>query len=137
MDATRAREILLNGVDDALLIDVGDWLLDLEAERQELRAAQAPKPGPAWNRDTGELTIDGTLATRIKNIGIAVNVVRILDEFAELGWPVRIGDPLPRLASDSERNTRLRETVKSLNDGIGGMRFRHDGTTNGIVWEKI
>jgi hypothetical protein len=121
-----------NGIFDAVL----RRQMRQEAELQELRAKATPPAEPVWNKDTGELSIGGKVAKRIKNIKLAIHVVRILDDFARDGWPPRIDDPLP-FAGESERKRRLKLAVESLNDGIAGMRFHRDGSTTGIVWEKI
>ena len=93
-------------------------------------------PGkPVWDRDTGELTIHGKIAKRIRNIGQAKNVVSILNAFQESGWPVKLDDPLPG-ASEQKRRDRLANAVKSLNDNLVGMRFVRDGSTEAIRWER-
>lgn len=88
---------------------------------------------PAWNADRLELTLRGQVVRRIRNRGRAHNAVRILDTFQELGWSDRIDDPL-RGGADPER---LRDTIKSLNRGLTGLRFRADGTGCGVVWELL
>jgi hypothetical protein len=89
--------------------------------------------GPVWNADRLELMLRGQVVRRLRYRGRARNVVRILDTFQELEWPDRIDDPLPG-GADSER---LRDTIKSLNRGLIGLRFRADGTGYGIVWELV
>lgn len=107
-----------------------------------LQALLAPEPPtgeaeagaiPNWNRDTGELTVGGTLAKRIKNTGQAVNVVRILNAFQEDGWPVRIDDPL----LNGRDPVRLRETIKSLNRNLSLLRFSPNGTGESVVWKRL
>jgi hypothetical protein len=86
---------------------------------------------PAWNKDRAELTFRGAVVKRIKSATVAKNVVRVLDAFQEDGWPDRIDDPL----DPSENTQRLYETLKRLNDNLECLRFRADGTTQGILWE--
>jgi hypothetical protein len=90
---------------------------------------------PVWNSETGELTIDGGVAKRIKNLRRAVNITLILSAFEEEGWPLRITDPLPH-ASEKKRCERLGDALKSLNDSLIGIKFRRDGSTEGIRWER-
>lgn len=89
---------------------------------------------PVWNRDTGKLIVAGELAKRVKNLGIAKNVIKILDVFQESGWPPKIDDPLPG-TREPDRRARLGDAINSLNDGIVGIRFSRDGTAEGITWE--
>lgn len=88
-------------------------------------------PRLTWKRDTGELRLNGHLVRRVEYPSRASNLVTVLDSFEELGWPDRIDDPLPH-GSDKQR---LRETVRSLNQGLSEIRFRADGTGTGIVRE--
>lgn len=99
-----------------------------EAEPQDNRNASAP----SWNKTRGELSFEGNLAKKVRNIGAAKNVVLILDTFQELKWPEKIDDPLPGGADGK----RLRDAIESLNKGLIGIRFRPDGTGMGITWER-
>jgi hypothetical protein len=61
----------------------------------------------------------------------------VLESFEQQGWPQRIENPL----GDEwglDRKERLRETVKSLNEGLKskGIRFHADGT-GGVRWESV
>ncbi|MHB8956038.1 MAG: hypothetical protein ACYC4U_23915 [Pirellulaceae bacterium] len=60
---------------------------------------EAPKP--SWDRSKGELSFDGETVRRIRRIGVAKNVVRVLDTFQELGWPDRVDSPL---SPDSQKH---------------------------------
>ncbi len=62
----------------------------------------------------------------------------VLQAFHEAGWPERISDPLGE-EYDLDPKERLRETVKSLNEGLaeGTIRFHADGTGGGIRWEVV
>jgi hypothetical protein len=89
------------------------------------------QPTPVWNKDLCELTYRGTVIRQVKRPKVAKNVVRVLDAFQEDGWPDRIDDPL----APSKNQQRLHETIKRLNDNLDVIRFRSDGTGQGIVWE--
>lgn len=88
---------------------------------------------PSWNADRLELSLRGRVIRRIRSRTRGANIVRVLDVFEELKWPDRIDDPLRRGGDDE----RLRDTVKSLNRGLSGLRFRADGTGRGILWELV
>jgi len=112
-------------------------LLNEASSRRLLRAigeAESPTTHrPIWDRATGKLSYSNSLIREIKNLGKATNIVAILDALEELGWPSRIDDPLPG-GLDGQR---LREAVKTLNRGLKLIRFRGDGTSSGIVWDKV
>lgn len=83
---------------------------------------------PVWNKDTCVLTYRGKTIRRVRGRSVASNVPRILDAFEEDGWPERIDDPLP----DGKNPQRLRETIRSLNEGLKDIRFFADGSGEGI-----
>jgi len=62
----------------------------------------------------------------------------ILMAFEEEHWPPRIDDPLP-VHPDLIPKRRLHDTIKSLNRNQKTclIRFRGDGTGEGIRWELI
>ncbi|HEX3655210.1 MAG TPA: hypothetical protein VHV55_05370 [Pirellulales bacterium] len=92
------------------------------------------KAKPHWNRQSGKLLFNDRVVKTIRRLGIATNVVPVLDAFEELGWPERIDDPLPG-GADSQR---LQDTVKSLNSGLDQeLHFRADGAGRGFVWEHL
>ena len=64
------------------------------------------------------------------------NQETILSAFEEEGWPPRIDDPLPP-AVDCDPKQRLRDTIKSLNRNrkLVRIRFKGDGTGQGVLWE--
>ena len=68
---------------------------------------------------------------RLRGMKVAKNVARILDAFEEEGWPDRIDDPLP----GGRKPPRLRGAVATLNRGLSAIKFRADGTGEGILWE--
>jgi hypothetical protein len=70
----------------------------------------------------------------------APNQTRLLDVFQEQGWATaHIDDPLPghREETEEDAKRRLQETIKNLNRGLlpGTIRFRGDGTGQGIRWQ--
>ncbi len=92
---------------------------------------------PHYNSKTRTLTINGKVARKFR--WAASNQEKILMAFQEEGWPTRIDDPLP---SDSEicPKRRLHDTIKCLNHGqrckgTWFVRFRGDGTGQGVLWE--
>jgi len=60
----------------------------------------------------------------------------ILTTFEEEKWPPKVDDPLPPHA-EIDAKQRLHDTIKSLNRGQKRklIRFRGDGTGQGIRWE--
>jgi len=88
---------------------------------------------PSWYKDRGELTFQSKIIKRIRSVSVAKNVVLILDAFQEENWPDRIDDPL----SPSKEQQRLHEAIKRLNNNLEMIRFRADGTGQGILWELI
>lgn len=86
---------------------------------------------PNWNRARSTLNFGKEVSKYIRRLGNATNVVRILDALQELGWPERIDDPLP----NGPDGQRLHETIRSLNTGLKFIRFRADGTGEGLIWE--
>ncbi len=106
-----------------------EWILREIGETDDRADTQVR---PRWNRDRGELSFQGTIARKLRSINIAKNIVTILDTFEVEGWPDRIDDPLPK-RRDSQR---LRETIANLNKNLHYLRFRADGTGQGVVWER-
>jgi hypothetical protein len=95
-----------------------------------------PKLRPSWKIEAGELWWQGECIRRFRHD--ANSQRRVLDAFEELGWPNHIDDPLPGSRGVNCKQ-RLRETIKSLNRGQRPLRlrFRCDGTGEGIRWEAI
>ena len=92
---------------------------------------------PHYNSKTRTLTCHGAVARKFR--WAASNQEKILLAFQEEGWPTRIDDPLP---SDTEicPKRRLHDTIKCLNQGQRSkgtwyVRFRGDGTGQGVLWE--
>jgi hypothetical protein len=102
-----------------------------------LAATAEPDGDPAktdinWDRDRGELRVDGHLARRVTRLNQAKNVVKVLDTFQELGWPEHIDSPFPPSEDD-----KLRETIRSLNSNANRVEFEADGTGEGIRYKLI
>jgi hypothetical protein len=86
-------------------------------------------PKPSWDRSKGELSFDGETVRRIRCIGVAKNVVLVLDTFQELGWPDRVDSPL------SPDRQKHHATISSLNTDLSRIRFGSDGEGKGFIWE--
>jgi hypothetical protein len=91
---------------------------------------------PHWNADRRELCWGGHVVKQFASP--AVNQETILGAFEEDGWPSRIDDPLPPHPGHDQKH-RLHDTIKCLNRGQVNhlLRFRGDGTGEGILWETI
>jgi hypothetical protein len=83
---------------------------------------------PSWNRDVGQLFFQGEVIKRVV-VGKATRIVAVLDEFQRHNWRSRIDDPI-HLGSQA-----LHDTIDSLNQRLGAIHFRSDGTGKGIVRE--
>jgi len=83
---------------------------------------------PRWDRDGSKLFFGDVKVRDVSRR--AKNIIPILEAFQEESWPPRIFDPLPQ-SSDSQK---MRETIKTLNKGLERIRFRADGTGEGIEW---
>ena len=86
---------------------------------------------PSWNRARGELRFGASLCRTVVSPARATSIVAILDAFEEERWPDQIDDPLPG-GSDPQR---LREAIRTLNEGLTLIRFRGDGSGQRVVWE--
>jgi len=116
---------------------------DLEALAAAIEAALAqgtipgigPSPTPVavpplkphWVKTLPEhqLLLGSRVMKRVRPL--ARNVIRVFDAFEEEGWPQHIDDPTDP--------GKLHETLRSINGGLEGLRFRADGTGKGILWE--
>jgi len=89
---------------------------------------------PVWNTDLRLLCFRGKVVKRFARP--ATNQALVLSAFEEENWPNRIYDPLtPHPSLDIKR--RLCDTIKCLNHGHENslVRFRGDGSGEGILWE--
>jgi hypothetical protein len=91
---------------------------------------------PQWNAELRELRLGDILVKRFS--GPAQNQEAILAAFQEEGWPTRIDDPL-RPSPNVSSTRRLHDTIKNLNRHQVHclLRFRGDGTGQGIRWESL
>lgn len=97
---------------------------------------EAVESRPRWDSEQNELRMDQVLIKRFR--WQAINQAMVLCAFEEEGWPERIDDPLPpQPGLDPKR--RLHDTIKCLNRGHKNplIRFRGDGTGQGIIWELV
>jgi hypothetical protein len=91
----------------------------------------AESMSPKWIKDAsggGELWLGERRLKRVVPRG--TNVIKVLDAFHEEGWPERIDDPL----DPSRGSQRLHDTIRSLNEGLQGLRFHADGTGEAITY---
>lgn len=89
---------------------------------------------PTWIAALRELRAGQTLLKKFRSQAPTQEVV--LAAFEEEGWPRRIDDPIaPRPFVECKH--RLRSTIQSLNRSHEEplLRFRADGSGEGIVWE--
>jgi len=114
---------------------------DLRELADEMATEPSPQPPrdrkdgetkPSWDRIKGELSFDGKTVRRIRRIGVAKNVVAVLDTFQELDWPSRVDSPLP-----SPNSRKHHATIASLNSGLSRIRFRSDGEGEGFIWVTL
>lgn len=119
------------------LVELGHDLELLTSQRYQRLLAEIGEADrtssdvPRWDRDRCELMLRGQIVRTLRSRSVARNLALILDTFEELKWPARIDDPLPGGANPQ----RLRESIRSLNSSLRGLRFRADGTGEGIIWE--
>ncbi len=98
--------------------------------------AAAATEKPSWNFERRELIFLGKVVKRFR--WPAPNQEMILGVFAEEGWPAKIVDPLPQ-ENGLEPKRRLGDTIKCLNRNQFSrlIRFRGDGTGEGVLWERL
>lgn len=126
-----AARMLLRS-DAALDVDQLIWLKQVAEQDPELKKSEDRRI--SWNRELGELWLDGNLARKIAQPNRATQVVTILNVFEEEEWPERVDSPFP--ASEEGKQT-LRETLRSLNKGAKGIQFTADGTGEGIRYRIV
>lgn len=93
---------------------------------------------PSWDAAGRRLWLGEQLIKEFRQP--APNQTTLLDVFQEQGWArAHIDDPLPLTQGEDEQDARrrLHETIKNLNRGLllGTLRFRGDGTGQGVIWE--
>ena len=91
---------------------------------------------PHWDRATRVLRVGGHVVKQYRVPSSTQEV--ILAAFQEEGWPPRLDDPLPPVRNGYPKD-RLRDAIRHLNANQKNrlIRFRGDGTGQGILWELI
>jgi hypothetical protein len=91
---------------------------------------------PKWDGERRVLLVGGQVVKRYKVPSPSQEA--ILAAFQEEGWPRRIDDPLSPVPDRCPKE-RLHSTIKHLNSSQENhlVRFRGDGTGEGVVWERI
>ena len=106
-----------------------DWLM---REFVPKRSLQSRRPHPVWNHETGKLIFEGEIIRSVRT-GVGRHITKILDAFEEDGWPDRIDSPILK----TDAGMVHRDAIRKLNDGLRAIRFRSDGTGDGICWEML
>ncbi len=90
---------------------------------------------PYYDSERRELWWGGKLVKRFSQQ--AANQHLILCAFQEQGWPPRIDDPLSPRGHGTDPKRRLNGAIYRLNlNQLNRLiRFRGDGTGEGILWE--
>jgi hypothetical protein len=91
---------------------------------------------PDWDSATRVLQVGGQVVKRYRVPSSTQEL--ILAAFQEEGWPPRLDDPLPPLREGCSKD-RLRDAIRHLNSNQKKrlIRFRGDGTGQGILWELV
>jgi hypothetical protein len=106
------------------------------SHRDSHTSSAASRPVPHWDCDYREIRYDNRVVKQFKLP--SPNQEAILLAFQEEGWPPRIDDPLPP-HPHCDPKQRLHDTIRSLNRNqrVRLLRFKGDGTGQGILWEPI
>ncbi len=99
-----------------------------------MKLPTAAQDAPRWDGLRRELLVDGQVVKRFRVP--APNQIAVLAAFQEEGGPPQVFDPLPP-EGDQNPKRRLQETIKALNGHRLApiIRFRGDGTGQGVLWE--
>jgi hypothetical protein len=113
-----------------------DWETEIEpGDRIEFRSG---KVQPRWDDQKRELWLGRALIKQFKNTK-ATNQEFVLNAFEEDGWPARIDDPIPSKSGIVSKR-KLADTIDALNESHkseGVIKFRGDGTGEGVVWDAV
>jgi hypothetical protein len=92
-------------------------------------ATTSELPVPRWDEDRRQLWYAGTLVKGYAR-NPAKNQIDIIEAFHRAGWCPQVDDPF----GDARK---LNQTLYDLNKSLapGTLRFRADGTGEGVVWE--
>lgn len=88
---------------------------------------------PIWDEDRRELRL-GNNVCKSYTRAPSPNQIAIIKAFQECEWPTKIDDPLPPRANLNTKK-RLHNTITDLNNGMGLIKFRGDGTGEAVIWE--
>ncbi len=117
---------------DTSTVDDREWIAHKTFVK--LRRVPAKTKTPFWDAYRGNLHWNGKLLKHYR--WLAPNIAWVLAAFQKRGWPTEINDPLP--PTDVNPKVRLHDTIKFLNRGLNPkrIRFKGDGTGEGVFWEK-
>jgi len=82
---------------------------------------------PVWDPESGEVRIGDRVVRNVRR-GVAENIILVLDTFQECRWARRVDSPFP------PGDDKLGEAVRSLNKKLEMIRFKCDGTGEGVEW---
>jgi len=86
---------------------------------------------PSWQASTGELRWRNQVIRRVRVMSSPSNIQVILDSFEKSKWAQRIANPL-RLGQQ-----QLHQAIRSLNEGLTGIRFHAQEGGQAITWEVV
>ena len=91
---------------------------------------------PIWDADAREFRLGEIVVKRFK--WPARNQEQVLRAFQQNNWPHKILNPLPNNVVVC-RKAQLHDTIKCLNRNQvnTAIKFRGDGTGNGVFWEIV
>ena len=122
--------------DGGLLLTEGISIAPMVVQFAPVAQPAEPPGCPQWSRERRALLLGGRIVKRYRVP--SPNQEAILAAFQEEGWPHHIDDPLSPLPDQCPKE-RLHSTIKYLNASQANrlIRFRGDGTGEGIVWEPV
>lgn len=106
-----------------------EWLLREIGEYPEASTQVPETPRPAWRQEVGELLFGKELIRRVRVMKTPSNVQRILDAFEAAGWPKSIPNSFDLIQQD------LHQALRSLNEGLLGIRFHSQQGAQAIYWK--
>lgn len=85
---------------------------------------------PSWDAASGKLFLDGEIARRLRRLRSPTNVEQILNAFQQAGWPAEVENPL---GGDAQT---LHQALRSLHQGLRGLRFHSHQGGEFVSWER-